>query len=200
MPGKALCCCVVLKPLANPFYMLLPDWALFPMIGLATAAAVIASQAVITGVFSMVNQAIQLRYLPRLSVKHTSALERGQIYLPLINWMLFISVLILILLFENSAQSSQCLWRRGDHDHALRHHFDLDSGLWLLALAGLESSFICCAIPGTGFSLCGLNVLENCFGWRGADFDRRGTVYDSHDLERWACVGTEPAGTGCLAD
>jgi KUP system potassium uptake protein len=73
------------------------------MIGLATAAAVIASQAVITGVFSMVNQAIQLRYLPRLSVKHTSALERGQIYLPFINWMLFISVLILILLFENSA-------------------------------------------------------------------------------------------------
>lgn len=91
------------EALANPFYMLLPEWALFPMIGLATAAAVIASQAVITGVFSMVNQAIQLRYLPRLSVKHTSAVERGQIYLPFINWLLFISVLILILLFENSA-------------------------------------------------------------------------------------------------
>ena len=91
------------EALENPFYMLLPEWALFPMIGLATAAAVIASQAVITGVFSMVNQAIQLRYLPRLSVKHTSAVERGQIYLPFINWMLFISVLILILLFENSA-------------------------------------------------------------------------------------------------
>ena len=55
-------------------------------------------------VFSMVNQAIQLRYLPRLSVKHTSAEERGQIYLPFINWMLFISVVILILLFENSAR------------------------------------------------------------------------------------------------
>ena len=89
--------------LANPFYMLIPNWALYPMIGLATAAAVIASQAVITGVFSMVNQAIQLRYLPRLTVKHTSELERGQIYLPFINWMLFISVVILILLFENSA-------------------------------------------------------------------------------------------------
>ncbi len=89
--------------LANPFYMLIPEWALFPMIGLATAAAVIASQAVITGVFSMVNQAIQLRYLPRLTVKHTSEVERGQIYLPFINWMLFISVVILILLFKNSA-------------------------------------------------------------------------------------------------
>lgn len=87
----------------NPFYLLVPDWALFPMIGLATAAAVIASQAVITGVFSMVNQAIQLRYLPRLTVQHTSDIEQGQIYVPFINWVLFISVIILILLFENSA-------------------------------------------------------------------------------------------------
>lgn len=87
----------------NPFYLLVPEWALFPMIGLATAAAVIASQAVITGVFSMVNQAIQLRYLPRLSVQHTSEVEQGQIYVPFINWVLFISVVILILLFENSA-------------------------------------------------------------------------------------------------
>ena len=89
--------------LENPFYLLIPDWALYPMIGLATAAAVIASQAVITGVFSMVNQAIQLRYLPRLTVQHTSHVERGQIYVPVINWVLFISVVILILLFENSA-------------------------------------------------------------------------------------------------
>ena len=91
------------EAIENPFYMLVPEWGLYPMIGLATAAAVIASQAVITGVFSMVNQAIQLRYLPRLTVRHTSDVERGQIYLPFINWALFISVLILILLFENSA-------------------------------------------------------------------------------------------------
>ncbi|NHB56813.1 potassium transporter Kup [Acinetobacter sp. 194] len=89
--------------LENPFYLLIPEWALYPMIGLATAAAVIASQAVITGVFSMVNQAIQLRYLPRLTVLHTSDVEQGQIYVPFINWVLFISVVILILLFENSA-------------------------------------------------------------------------------------------------
>lgn len=91
------------EAITNPFYMLVPAWALYPMIGLATAAAVIASQAVITGVFSMVNQAIQLRYLPRLTVQHTSELERGQIYLPFINWVLFVSVVILIALFENSA-------------------------------------------------------------------------------------------------
>ena len=91
------------EAIANPFYMLIPEWALFPMIGLATAAAVIASQAVITGVFSMVNQAIQLRYLPRLTVRHTSDVEQGQIYIPFINWTLFISVIILILLFKHSA-------------------------------------------------------------------------------------------------
>ena len=79
---------------SNPFYLLVPEWALYPMIGLATAAAVIASQAVITGVFSMVNQAIQLRYLPRLSVIHTSDVEQGQIYVPFINWVLYISVCI----------------------------------------------------------------------------------------------------------
>lgn len=89
--------------ITNPFFLLVPNWALYPMIGLATAAAVIASQAVITGVFSTANQAIQLRYLPRLEVHHTSDVEQGQIYLPFINWILYVSVLILILLFHSSA-------------------------------------------------------------------------------------------------
>ncbi|EPF70355.1 potassium transporter Kup [Acinetobacter rudis] len=88
--------------IANPFYLLVPEEILYPMIILATAAAVIASQAVITGVFSMANQAIQLRYLPRLSVRHTSDVEQGQIYLPFINWVLFVSVVVLILLFQSS--------------------------------------------------------------------------------------------------
>lgn len=87
----------------NPFYLLVPEWGLYPMIALATAAAVIASQAVITGVFSMANQAIQLRYLPRLTVHHTSDVEQGQIYLPFINWILYVSILLLIVIFKNSA-------------------------------------------------------------------------------------------------
>ncbi|MEK7740853.1 MAG: KUP/HAK/KT family potassium transporter, partial [Pseudomonadota bacterium] len=87
----------------NPFYLLVPEWGLYPMIALATAAAVIASQAVITGVFSMANQAIQLRYLPRLTVHHTSDVEQGQIYLPFINWILYVSILLLIVIFQNSA-------------------------------------------------------------------------------------------------
>ncbi len=87
----------------NPFFLLVPQWALYPIIALATMAAVIASQAVISGVFSMANQAIQLRYLPRLTVHHTSDVEQGQIYIPFINWILYVSILLLILIFQNSA-------------------------------------------------------------------------------------------------
>ncbi|TXJ09378.1 MAG: potassium transporter Kup [Acinetobacter sp.] len=91
------------EAIANPFYLMVPKWALYPMIALATAAAVIASQAVITGVFSMAKQAIQLGYLPRLSIQQTSESEQGQIYVPFLNWVLFVSVVILILLFEHSS-------------------------------------------------------------------------------------------------
>jgi len=90
--------------ITNPFYLLLPSALLYPMIILATAAAVIASQALISGVFSMAKQAIQLGYLPRLTVLHTSASEIGQIYIPLLNWLLFISITILILIFESSSK------------------------------------------------------------------------------------------------
>ncbi|WP_326518054.1 potassium transporter Kup [Acinetobacter sp. CAAS 2-6] len=88
----------------NPFYHLVPEWALYPMIFLATMAAVIASQAVISGVFSLARQAIQLGYLPRLSIKHTSDQEQGQIYVPLLNWVLLTSIIILILIFQTSSR------------------------------------------------------------------------------------------------
>lgn len=90
--------------IANPFYLLVPSALLYPMIALATAAAVIASQALISGVFSMAKQAIQLGYLPRLNIQHTSDSEIGQIYIPLLNWLLFISIIILVLLFESSSR------------------------------------------------------------------------------------------------
>ena len=73
------------------------------MIVLATAAAVIASQALISGVFSMAKQAIQLGYLPRLTIQHTSESEMGQIYIPFLNWLLFISIIAVVLLFKSSS-------------------------------------------------------------------------------------------------
>ena len=86
----------------NPFYRMVPSWALYPMIALATAATIIASQAVITGAFSLTNQAVQLGLLPRLQTRRTSATQAGQIYMPRINGLLLIGVLLLVLMFRSS--------------------------------------------------------------------------------------------------
>lgn len=90
------------RAVANPFYMSAPDWAQLPLVVLATTAAAIASQAVITGAFSVTRQAIQLGYLPRLQIRHTSRDTIGQIYVPSINWMLFAAVIVLVLAFRSS--------------------------------------------------------------------------------------------------
>jgi KUP system potassium uptake protein len=87
----------------NPFYLLAPDWALVPLILLATAATVIASQAVISGVFSIARQAINMGYLPRLRVLHSSEHSIGQVYVPAVNWLLFICTLTLVIVFGSSS-------------------------------------------------------------------------------------------------
>jgi KUP system potassium uptake protein len=88
--------------LDNPFYRMAPDWALWPLLALATMAAIIASQAVISGAFSVTRQAVQLGYLPRLRVLHTSEAEIGQIYVPFVNWALLTAVILLVLGFKSS--------------------------------------------------------------------------------------------------
>jgi KUP system potassium uptake protein len=88
----------------NPFFLMMPDWARIPMVLLATAATVIASQSVITGAFSVTRQAVQLGYLPRLRIVHTSSEEIGQVYVPWINWALLIAVLGLVFAFQSSAR------------------------------------------------------------------------------------------------
>ena len=88
--------------MANPFFMLGPQWASLPMVILATAATVIASQAMISGAFSMARQCVQLGFLPRLTVRHTSTMEEGQIYLPQVNVMMAVGVTILVLAFKTS--------------------------------------------------------------------------------------------------
>jgi KUP system potassium uptake protein len=91
------------RALENPFFLLYPDWALIPMVVLATVATVIASQAVITGAYSLTSQAIQLGLLPRLEVRHTSAQQAGQIYMPRVNGLLLIGVLLLVAMFRSSS-------------------------------------------------------------------------------------------------
>jgi KUP system potassium uptake protein len=91
------------KTIENPFFLLYPTWALIPMVILATAATVIASQAVITGAYSLTSQAIQLGLLPRLEVRHTSAEQAGQIYMPRVNGLLLVGVLLLVGMFRSSS-------------------------------------------------------------------------------------------------
>ena len=86
----------------NPFYMMAPDWALVPLVVLATAATVIASQALITGAFSVTKQVIQLGYLPRLNIQHTSVRDTGQIYIPFVNWGLFAAIVLAVVMFRSS--------------------------------------------------------------------------------------------------
>jgi len=95
---------VLMDPAAadNPFYLMVPDWALIPTVGLATAATVIASQALISGAFSATKQTIQMGYLPRLSILHTSVRDTGQIYVPVVNWTLLAGVVAAVLMFGSS--------------------------------------------------------------------------------------------------
>ena len=87
----------------NPFFNMAPDWALVPLVGLATMATVIASQALISGAFSVTKQIIQLGYLPRLQVLHTSVKDTGQIYLPFVNWGLFVTIVLAVIMFKSSS-------------------------------------------------------------------------------------------------
>ncbi|HKR18352.1 potassium transporter Kup [Rhizorhapis sp.] len=89
--------------LESPFYNLAPVWFRLPLVGIATLAAIIASQAVISGAFSVTQQAIQLGFMPRLRISHTSASTAGQIYIPLVNWGLMVMVILLVLSFQNSS-------------------------------------------------------------------------------------------------
>ncbi|WP_371858328.1 potassium transporter Kup [Pseudomonas sp. FW215-L1] len=87
----------------NPFYLLAPEWALLPMVALSTLATIIASQAVISGAFSLTRQAIQLGYVPRMFIQHTSSQEQGQIYIGTVNWALMVGVVLLVIGFESSS-------------------------------------------------------------------------------------------------
>jgi KUP system potassium uptake protein len=87
----------------NPFYLLAPKWALYPLVALATVATVIASQAIISGVFSLTRQAIQLGYFPRMQIVHTSSAEIGQIYMPAVNWSVMVATILLVVSFRSSS-------------------------------------------------------------------------------------------------
>ena len=120
----------------NPFFSMAPSWALYPMVVLATAAAVIASQAIISGAFSLTMQAIQLGYMPRLNVNYTSARIIGQIYVPVVNWALMLSSHRPRARLWHLEPSRRRLWRRDHHHDADHDDSVLCRGPPALALAG----------------------------------------------------------------
>jgi len=91
------------EAVTNPFFMMAPDWLLVPLVILATAATVIASQALISGAFSVTKQVVQLGFLPRLQVLHTSVRDTGQIYIPFVNWGLFVAIVLAVVMFKSSS-------------------------------------------------------------------------------------------------
>ena len=91
------------EAVANPFFLMAPDWLLVPLVALATAATVIASQALISGAFSVTKQVVQLGFLPRLQVLHTSVKDTGQIYIPFVNWGLFATIVLAVMMFKSSS-------------------------------------------------------------------------------------------------
>ena len=113
------------RPVDHPFYQLAPDWAGYPLVALATVATVIASQAIISGVFSLTQQAVQLGFLPRMHIRHTASHEIGQIYVPLANWLLAAATLGAVVGFGTLGRARRRLRHRrvapdGDHHPAGR--------------------------------------------------------------------------------
>ncbi len=128
------------KPAAieNPFYLLAPGWALYPLVALASTATVIASQAVISGAFSITRQAVQLGYLPRMLVRHTSEQEIGQVYVPAMNLILLVAVVATVISFRSSDSAGRRLWHRrhrhdDGHDGACLCLFPMGGGLAAMA-------------------------------------------------------------------
>ncbi len=125
------------ETIENPFYLLYPDWALYPMVALATAATAIASQAVITGAYSITRQAMQLGFLPRMEVRHTSESLAGQIYMPRVNWLLLTGVLLLVFMFRSSSELAAAYVLAVAHHGVDRRHSRLHRDLEALEVAAL---------------------------------------------------------------
>ncbi len=154
------------KAIENPFFLLYPDWALLPMVALATAATVIASQAVITGAYSLSQQAIQLGLMPRLEIRHTSESHYGQIYMPRVNTFLLVGVLLLVAMFRSSSAlaSAYGIAVTGTMVVTGMMAFVVVWKVWHwspLAAAALIAPFLCIDLTFLGANL--LKVVEG--GW-----------------------------------
>ena len=155
------------EAIENPFFLLYPDWALLPMVVLATAATVIASQAVITGAYSMTRQAIQLGLLPRLEIRHTSEAQFGQIYMPRVNLLLLIGVLMLVFAVQVFERARLRLWHRRDGHHGGDGDPGFDRGVEVLEVAAVGGCRADGSLPADRPRPFSAPTCSKCFegGW-----------------------------------
>ena len=158
----------------HPFFHLVPAWALYPMVVLATLATVIASQAVISGAYSLTRQAIQLGYCPRLIIEHTSESEIGQVYMPWINWGLLAAVLGLVLGFRSSSNLA------GAYGIAVTGTMAIDSILLFFVMRGIWQW----AATRRRGSICGVFLLVDLAFFAPTGQDSRGRLVPARDRRR----------------
>ena len=133
----------------NPFYLLAPQELLIPLVLLATIATIIASQATISGAFSVTQQATRLDYLPRMRTRHTSETERGQIYIAQVNWTMLLLVILLVLAFKNSERDCVGLRHRGIRNHGADHRARRDRLRFARSAAEPAASLAVLALIGS---------------------------------------------------
>jgi KUP system potassium uptake protein len=181
----------------NPFFMMAPDWALLPLVGLATMATVIASQALISGAFSVTKQVIQLGFLPRLQVLHTSETDTGQIYMPFVNWGLFVAIVLAVVPLVQ--QSCGGLRHCSVHRHADHHCADLLRDPFRLEATPCtvhrRHRVLFCGGPG----LLGLQPAQAARRWLVPAGDRCGHLHADAYLVRRAPPAQRVAALRCAA-
>ena len=148
----------------NPFFLLYPDWALLPMVGMATIATIIASQAVITGAFSLTQQAIQLGLLPRMEIRWTSETEKGQIYVPKVNFLLLLAVLFLVITFKSSSALAHAYGIAVTGTMVVDRHHGVLRGLAVLEMAAVAVGGRHCPVPDRRHDLPGRQCPEDPAG------------------------------------
>ena len=178
------------KAIENPFFLMFPDWALLPMVLMATVATVIASQAVITGAYSLTRQAIQLGLLPRFEIRHTSEAHAGQIYIPRVNTLLLVAVVLLVAMFRSSSAlaSAYGISVTGTMVVTAMMGFVVIWKVWRWSpIAGGGSDR---AVPGSRSDLPLRQPVEGGRGWLGAARAwRAGDAADVHLAARQQAVG-----------
>ena len=183
----------------NPFYLLAPSWALIPLVGLSTLATVIASQAVISGAFSLTRQAIQLGYIPRMHIQHTSSAEQGQIYIGAVNWALMVGVILLVLGFESSGALASAYGVAVTGHHADDHYPGVGGDAAAVEMAAGPRGAGVARFPVGGRSVLRRQRAENRSG-RGVPGDRRYRAVRADDhLETRQAIAGRASRRGWLA-